>query len=207
MSKDFLFSIDLEDPRENIWNKDRYEDRVNLNVMKLLDWLENNNSKTTFFVVGKIAERYPDLVKQIFIKGHEIACHSYSHIPINHLGKKEFENDLVRNIEAIINCGVPSPIGFRAPTFSLIESSFWAYNILRNNGIKYSSSVLPAKNPLFGIPNFGQQPKYIDGILEIPVTISNFFINFQLLVVFIYGFCPSILFWLKRVIFLVQITH
>jgi polysaccharide deacetylase family protein (PEP-CTERM system associated) len=174
MSRIFLFSIDLEDPREHLDKKERYEDRVEENTRKILEYLNSKNIKITFFTVGLIAERFPELIKTISKNGHEIACHSYSHTPLPKLGPLKFEQDLVKNIEAITRCGLNQPKGYRAPTFSLTKECFWAYDILAKYGIEYSSSILPAKSPLYGIPGFHQQPQKIGSITEYPITIGKF---------------------------------
>ncbi|MCW3076248.1 MAG: polysaccharide deacetylase and domain protein [Bacteroidetes bacterium] len=171
----FLFSIDLEDVREGVVNGSLYKDRVVNNTLKYLDWLEKNNSTCTFFTVGKVAEKYPDLIKQIVRAGHEIACHSYSHTPLNLQTPESFKFDLEKNINALLKSGVESVKGFRAPVFSLTKDTSWAHEILAGCGITYSSSVLPADNPLYGWKEFGAAPKQINKkLIELPVTLNRF---------------------------------
>jgi polysaccharide deacetylase family protein (PEP-CTERM system associated) len=170
----FLFSVDLEDVRDGVVDGGQYKDRVVENTYLFLNWLEKNNFKCTFFVVGKIAERYPDLIKEIKFKCHEIACHSYEHVPIDKLGKENFRQDIEKNINALLKAGADRIAGFRAPVFSLTERSLWAYDVLKEFNILYSSSVLPAKNPLYGWEDFGESVKRMDnGIVEIPMTIGR----------------------------------
>lgn len=169
----FLFSIDLEDPRENVDRGFDYKDAVESNCLLFLKWLDINNVKCTFFVVGKIAERYPDLIILIHERGHEIACHSHTHSPLCEMGEYEFQKDLEKNINAIEKCIAVSPMGYRAPTFSLTKDATWAYGILNKFGIKYSSSVLPAKSPLFGFEDFGRNIRIVDGVTEIPISVSR----------------------------------
>lgn len=170
----FLFSLDLEDVRENVKNGFSYKDRVEENTKLFLNWLALKKSHCTFFTVGKIAERYPDLIKLIIDSGHEIACHSYSHQTLNHFNKVSFKEDLEKNLNALYQAGAKNVHGYRAPVFSLTENTPWAHEALIELGFKYSSSVLPAKNPLFGWENFGQAPKLISNKLwEIPITLGN----------------------------------
>jgi polysaccharide deacetylase family protein (PEP-CTERM system associated) len=173
----FLFSIDLEDVRDNVVNGHTYRDRVAENTSLFLNWLKKYNSHATFFVVGKIAERYPDLIKKIVSDGHEIACHSYCHYTVNTFNSITFGDDLDKNLDALHKAGADDITGFRAPIFSLTEeSSSWAYDVLKNKGFTYSSSVLPAKSPLFGWEGFGSKPRKMDnGIIEIPMTVEKIY--------------------------------
>jgi polysaccharide deacetylase family protein (PEP-CTERM system associated) len=171
----FLFSIDLEDARENVTDGHKYTDRVLENTTLFLNWLKKYDANCTFFTVGKIAESHPNLIKQLAVSGHEIACHSYSHTPVVTLGKEDFKRDLEKNINALLKAGASDIKGFRAPVFSLTRECEWAYDILSEFGFTYSSSVLPAKNPLYGWEGFGNDYKVMSGgIIEIPMTISNF---------------------------------
>lgn len=173
-SKTYLFSIDLEDVRRDVVDGNQYKDAVVSNTLTYLDWLDKSKSKCTFFTVGEIAENYPDLIKEISLKGHELACHSMHHIPLDKQNEKSFDLDIQKNIEALVKAGASNITGFRAPVFSLIESTKWAYAILKKNGIKYSSSVLSAENPLYGWPEFGTAQKEVDGVWEIPVSLMSF---------------------------------
>jgi polysaccharide deacetylase family protein (PEP-CTERM system associated) len=171
----FLFSIDLEDVRDGVPNGNSYKERVVPNTLKYLDWLKKNKFKCTFFTVGTIAERYPDLIKEIINSGHEIACHTHSHIPLDKQTPDSFKRDINANINALVKAGALKVTGFRAPIFSLTQSTQWAYSVLEDAGIKYSSSVLPAKNPLYGWENFGIIPKKMNnGIIEIPISLNKF---------------------------------
>lgn len=169
----FLFSIDLEDIRNRIPQGYKYRERVPDMTLKYLNFLELNNSKCTFFIVGNVARQYPELIKEIISKGHEIACHSDKHIPLTSLNETMFKKDLESNIESLMKAGATNIKGFRAPTFSLTNKTKWAYKILKDFGFAYSSSVLPAKNPLFGWENFGTSLKQINGITEIPISLTN----------------------------------
>ncbi len=170
----FLFSIDLEDVRENVVNGSFYKDRVEENTQLYLTWLKQKNAHCTFFVVGKIAERYPDLIKQIMDEGHEIACHSYSHITLDKHSNETFKLDLEKNLNALTKAGAKNIIGFRAPVLSITEKTQWAHEVLIELGFKYSSSVLPAQNPLFGWKEFGTEPKLINNALwELPITLGK----------------------------------
>jgi polysaccharide deacetylase family protein (PEP-CTERM system associated) len=173
-NKHYLFSIDLEDVRRDVKDGHQYRDAVVSNTLIYLEWLRKYKMHCTFFTVGEIAEQYPDLVKEIVQQGHEIASHSMHHIPLDKLGKEAFKKDIVQNKEALLKAGAHEVKGFRAPVFSLTQKTSWAYSVLAENDFTYSSSVLPAQNPLYGWADFGKVNKKVDGILEMPVTLASF---------------------------------
>ena len=149
-----IMSVDLEDffcdlPFES-WSK--YESRVLKNTNKILDLFEKYQIKATFFTLGYIAEKFPDLIKKIDDKGHEIASHSYSHLDIRKTTEKDFENDIVKSIKILEEIIGKKVLGFRAPYFSIDKKSFWAMKIL-SKYFKYDSSIFPVKTPLYGIRN------------------------------------------------------
>ena len=170
--KHFLFSVDLEDVRHRMPDGERYEERVPLMTERYLHFLELHGMKATFFIVGDVAKKYPELVKKIVHAGHEVGCHTNKHVPLTEQSKETFRADLDENMEHLFNAGVKALYGFRAPVFSLTERSQWAYEVLIELGFVYSSSVLPAKNPLHGWENFGRDFKLIqNAIWELPITL------------------------------------
>lgn len=172
--KTYLFSVDLEDIRLLIPNGEHYAERVPAMTDHYLEWLRSHSSKCTFFVVGEVAERYPTLIKRIVDEGHEVGCHTDTHRPLDSMTPAEFRDDLRRNVEKLLACGAPAPLGFRAPTFSLTKDTQWAHDILAEEGFLYSSSVLPAKNPLYGWEEFGPEPRVLSsGLVELPMTLGR----------------------------------
>lgn len=170
--KYFLFSVDLEDVRHRMSGGERYEERVPLMTERYLQFLEHHGMKATFFIVGDVAKNYPQLVKAIVQAGHEVGCHTNKHVPLTEQTRETFRADLDENMEHLFNAGVNALYGFRAPVFSLTESTQWAYEILIELGFVYSSSVLPAKNPLHGWEKFGREFKLIQNTLwELPITL------------------------------------
>lgn len=170
--KHFLFSIDLEE---------FYAERPDFRRTALpelaeryLELLRRYQMKSTFFVVGELAAQFRSTIREIHAEGHELACHTYSHLSLDQYSPKTFEEDLKRNLDAIHDCVDTEAIGFRAPILSLTEKTQWAYEVLAKLGIKYSSSVLCSKNPLHGWPGFGERPRRIQGVLELPVTLARF---------------------------------
>ncbi len=167
----FLFSIDLEDIRTMFPGGDRYAERVPAMTRLYLDFLRRHDARATFFTVGQTARAYPDLIREVVADGHELACHTDTHLPIDRLDRAALRDDLRRNVDALLAAGASDVRGFRAPTFSLTPASAWAYDVLDELGFTYSSSVLPARSPLYGWEGFGPAPRRVGRILEIPMTL------------------------------------
>lgn len=142
-------------------------------IEPLLDLFRERGACATFFTVGDVARSHPDLVRRIAGLGHEIAAHGDRHIPLTRMDAASFSADLRGNVEAIRALGLPAPRGFRAPLLSLGAEQSWAHRVLRDAGFTYSSSVLPAKNPLHGWPDFGADARLCEGVWEIPVSVAR----------------------------------
>lgn len=127
-------------------------------VTPILNLLDKYNTKATFFVLGLVAEGYPELVRAIFEKGHEIASHGYSHKRLHDLGKGEFEQEISKASELLESITGQKPVGFRAPSFSLDNSTKWAFDVLIKHGFKYDSSIFPIKTMLYGVPRASLHP-------------------------------------------------
>jgi len=148
-----LMSVDLEDYYCDLpfseWSK--HEDRVIQNTEMILELFEKYKVKATFFVLGYIAEKFPDFIKKIYEQGHEIASHSYYHRDLRKINREIFEDDLKKSIKILEDIVGEKVLGFRAPFFSIDNNSFWAMEILRNH-VVYDSSIFPVHTPLYGIP-------------------------------------------------------
>jgi polysaccharide deacetylase family protein (PEP-CTERM system associated) len=176
-------SIDLEDwfcvqnlngiIRAEDW--DRCESRVERNTHVLLDLFSRHNVRATFFVLGWIAERFPDLIRAVEDRGHEIASHGYSHKLITHMQPGEFEKDLVRSLEVLRGIAKSPVLGFRAPSFSVTQRTLWATEILRKAGILYDSSVFPIGfHPDYGIATAPLAAyRHPNGLLELPMSCAE----------------------------------
>ena len=169
-----LLSVDLEDVRDWVENGKRYREGVPANTRNYLEHFKRWGVKATFFVVGEVARRYPHLIGEILEAGHELACHGDVHLQLDKLSPQEFRTDIERNLAALENAGGKGIVGFRAPTFSLTARTAWAHAVLADLGFSYSSSVLPAQNPLYGWPEFGKDArKTAGGLWELPVTLHG----------------------------------
>lgn len=131
-----------------------YPCRIHENMDRIFDILDRHNQKATFFVIGWIAKRYPDVVKRICDKGYDIGFHTNSHQLIYDQSPEEFYEDLVEGLDCIENIIGKKINAFRAPGFSLTEKCNWAFDILSEQGILYDSSVFPISHAHGGYPSF-----------------------------------------------------
>jgi polysaccharide deacetylase family protein (PEP-CTERM system associated) len=132
---------------------DQYESRVVANTQRILRQLNQHNVQATFFVLGWVADRHPQLVHEIHRAGHEIGSHSYWHRLIYDLSPEEFRDDLRRSRDVLENL-IGAPVtAFRAPSFSITNRSLWAFDILSEEGFRIDSSVFPIHHDRYGIPD------------------------------------------------------
>ncbi len=171
------FTVDLEDwfqgltstnPRVDQWPT--FESRVVPATRKLLRLLHAYNVQATFFVLGYVADRQPDLIAEIHDEGHEIASHGYYHRFVYKLSPDEFLRDIAMSSEAILRASGVYPTGFRAPYFSVTAETSWVYDYLAAAGIRYDASVFPTRNMLYGWPDAPRYPfrEARTGLLEFP---------------------------------------
>jgi polysaccharide deacetylase family protein (PEP-CTERM system associated) len=139
------------------WNS--CESRVLSNVLRILEILDENGAKATFFILGWIAERSHRVVIEIEKHGHEIASHGYGHRVVYEQEEIEFENDIKKSLAILEELTGRKVIGYRAPNFSITDQSLWAYEILSESGIEYTSSVFPAKH-VFQVYGLRQAPRF-----------------------------------------------
>jgi polysaccharide deacetylase family protein (PEP-CTERM system associated) len=178
-----VFSIDLEEwfcvynlsqaiPYER-W--DQCESRVERPTLAILDLLSKHHVEGTFFVLGWVAERHPELVREVERRGHEIATHGYSHRLITHLSPAEFRADLERSLEVLTPLANKPIRGFRAPSFSVTRKTWWALDILRECGIHYDSSMFPVGfHPDYGVPDAPIAAHHLaEGIWELPMSVAE----------------------------------
>lgn len=163
--------MDLEEARLQLAAGERHSSRVPALTHRYLDFLATHGAVGTFFTVGEVARAHPDLIRRIAAEGHEVACHSDRHVLVRHQKPTEFRDDLSRNLDALHAAGAKEVIGYRAPCFSLTQETEWVYPILAELGFAYSSSVLPARNPISGWAEFGSAPRLMQGVVELPMTL------------------------------------
>ena len=147
-----------------------YQPRVDTNTRKLLDLFAKHDVKSTFFVLGWVAERYPELIKDIHAQGHEIASHGYAHRRATEQTREQFTADVTRSKNHLEDLLGESLTGYRAPSFSIGYNNEWAFEVLTELGFQYSSSTYPVKHDLYGTPDWPRFAyKRKEGIIEIPI--------------------------------------
>ncbi len=155
---------------KNSW--DKLEHRVANNVDKILSLFDEHQVRATFFVLGWVAERYPEIVRRIIDNGHELASHGYGHQRVTDLSRDEFVDDITR-AKGILEDLAGEPVrGYRAPSYSIGEKNIWALEVLAQTGHQYSSSIYPIKHDHYGYP---KAPRFVfrdekSGLIEIPIT-------------------------------------
>jgi polysaccharide deacetylase family protein (PEP-CTERM system associated) len=138
--------------------------------------LADHDTRATFFTLGWVAERYPQLVRRIVADGHELASHGYGHERASDLSEAAFYQDIHTAKTLLEDLGGVAVKGYRAPSFSIGEGNLWALDTLQRAGYTYSSSIYPVKHDHYGMPNaprFAHQVR--DGLLEVPPTTLRLF--------------------------------
>ena len=173
-------SVDVEDyfqvsaferyvPRED-WEK--IPCRVEANVDRILQLFADQGVSATFFTLGWMAERYPQMLKRIVEQGHEVASHGWSHVRVTQQNREQFREDVVRTKGMLEDVGGQAVLGYRAASYSIGEKNLWALEVLNETGHRYSSSIFPIRHDLYGMPGaprFAFNP-HDDHFIEFPVT-------------------------------------
>ena len=149
------------------------ECRVEANIERILAVLDQGGVHATFFTLGWIAERYPEMVRRIVAGGHELASHGYGHLRASDQSRAEFDDDIIRSKKLLEDIGGQQVLGYRAPSFSIGTDNLWALDALKEAGYRYSSSIYPIAHDHYGMPDaprFAFYPNGPDGLLEIPIT-------------------------------------
>lgn len=145
--------------------------RVAQNTNRLLDILAEEGSKATFFTLGWVAERHPELVRRIVGEGHELASHGSDHYRAYNQSPDEFRCDVRRSKDLLEDITGSVVRGYRAPTFSAGRRAPWVHEILADEGYCYSSSIYPIAHDLYGEPLAPRQPfRPLPSLIEIPMT-------------------------------------
>lgn len=179
--------------------------RVEANTRRVLDLFDETGVKATFFVLGWVAERKPGLVREILSRGHELASHGHGHRRICFGDREEFRADVRRAKAVLEDASGVRVAGYRAPTYSITEKTFWALEVLVEEGYSFDSSIFPIRHDLYGIPGYERFPHRVDTpageIAEFPITTANVRLGWKRAVAPVAGGGYLRLFpvrWLKR---------
>ena len=141
---------------------DHYQLRVERNTHRLLDLFSEHEVRATFFVLGWVAERCPNLVRTIAARGHEIACHGYSHQLIYGQIPAVFREETIRAKTCLEDQAQRPVVGYRAASYSITKRSLWALDLLVELGFFYDSSIFPVRHDRYGIPDSPRWPYQIN---------------------------------------------
>lgn len=174
-----VFSIDVEDWYHGVelpyseWAGK--EDRIRIGLDSLLELLRQSKTQGTFFILGWIAEKNPELVRKIASLGHEIGSHGYNHRRVTRQTPDEFRSDIRRTKGILEELSGRPVLAHRSPFFSIVKSSLWALPILSEEGYKYDCSIAPVKNWHYGIENSPDHVYQIRelGLIEFPISTSK----------------------------------
>ena len=137
---------------------DRLPLRLDRTMPILLERLARHGTRGTFFVLGWVAEHSPQIVRDIAAAGHEVASHGYWHRRVTGMSRAEFRDD-VRSSKRILEDLIGKPVhGYRAPSFSIVPDTAWAFDVLLEEGFQYDSSVFPIRRPGYGFPGALRDP-------------------------------------------------
>lgn len=175
------FQVSAMEPHVSRASWDTIPSRVGESVARLLDLLSRHGAKGTFFVLGWVAERHPDLVKGIAGNGHEVASHGWGHRRVTELTPDSFRRSIGRS-KALLEDLTGAPVlGFRAPSFSIVSGHEWALDLLIEEGYRYDSSLFPVRRRGYGYPRGLRDPYWIERnngrLLEVPPATLRVFGN------------------------------
>lgn len=184
------FTVDVEEyfqvtaleshARRDTWS--RFESRVARSLDRLLDLLARHDARGTFFVLGWLAERKPELVRAIVEGGHEVASHGWDHLRVTHQSREEFRSSIRRSRETLEDLAGQPVVGFRAPSFSIVPGREWALDVLIEEGYRYDSSLFPVWRRGYGYPDAARDSHVLaraGGCLAVvpPVTLRRCGVN------------------------------
>jgi polysaccharide deacetylase family protein (PEP-CTERM system associated) len=160
-----ILSVDVE-----MWHETSCVDET----VYLLDLFRQKRARATFFVLGSVARREPDLVRRIAAEGHEVGSHGWNHDPVLAKSPARFRDEMKRSFDTLSTLAGTPIAGYRAPHFSIAPETYWALDVLADVGFEYDSSIFPFAGPRYGIPGFPRRPVRITrggrSILEVPLS-------------------------------------
>jgi polysaccharide deacetylase family protein (PEP-CTERM system associated) len=163
-------TFDLEDNRRSADQEPRFVRMTD----RYLEFIEARGATATVFVVGELARSHPALIQRVVGRGHELALHGMTHVALGDVGQASLGAELREGRELLEQTGQTTVTGFRAPIFSLTPATGWAIDELAKAGFRYSSSVLPARNPLHGWPGAPRGAfRWENGLVELPCPVGG----------------------------------
>ena len=156
------FHVSAFEPHVRRAEWDRFPSRVGRCVARLLDMLARHEARGTFFVLGWVAERHPDLIRSISRAGHEVASHGWDHARVTDQNPVTFRDSVRRTKRTLEDLTGEPVLGFRAPSYSIVPGWEWALDVLLEEGHTYDSSLFPVRRPGYGFPGGKRDPHWIE---------------------------------------------
>lgn len=172
------FQVSAMEPYVQRTDWDRTPLRVERNTDAVLQLFSDAGIKATFFTLGWVAERCPQLIRRIVDGGHELASHGYQHVRAHQQTREQFAADIRKTKQLLEDLGGVAITGYRAASYSITKQNLWALEELAAAGYRYSSSIYPVKHDHYGMPDaprFAHHPRGADGVMELPATTLSFF--------------------------------
>lgn len=176
-----VVSIDVEDWPQSTWDQAlEITQRAADNTARVLDILRSHNRTVTMYVLGKFAERFPQLVRRIADEGHEVASHGYGHIPVVKQTPDEFRQDVERSKRILEDMTGQPVLGYRAPDYSITSRELWVLDMLAEMGFVYDTSIFPGRLTRYGIADWPAGPVSVQlasgrTLVEVPLTTLTLF--------------------------------
>ncbi|MBN1493561.1 MAG: DUF3473 domain-containing protein [Candidatus Omnitrophica bacterium] len=161
--------------RQDEWKN--FDSRLTVGLMRILRILDDHNAKATFFVLGCVAEKRPDVIRHIAERGHEIASHGYGHELVYKQTQEEYKKDVERSLQILGTLAQKKIRSYRAPCFSISRKTMWAYDVIKELGIEFDSSLFPMHHDHYGLPSKERYPYVIKTqkgqLQEIPISTAE----------------------------------
>ena len=181
-----ILTFDIEDwyhpnlTEKTLLSKMEIEDRVVEPTLRIIKMLDDTENSATFFVLGDVAEKFPELIQKIESQGHELGSHGYKHNLVYNYTEHQFETDIRKSLEILGETASQKILGYRAPSWSLSDKTPWAWEVLYSLGFTYDSSVYPFKTFLYGdssAQRFAYDINLQNGVkfTEIPPSVAEVF--------------------------------
>jgi polysaccharide deacetylase family protein (PEP-CTERM system associated) len=171
-----VISVDIEDWPQSTWDRSLpISQRAENNTRRIVSLMQRANIRATVFVLGKFAEAFPGIVREMRDAGHEVASHGYGHVEVFRQTAEEFREDVSRSKKLLEDILGEPVMGYRAPDFSIVERTLYALDILAEVGFEYDSSIFPIRHSRYGIPDWPAAPRHVRlpsgrTIVEVPIA-------------------------------------
>jgi len=173
--RELVFTVDVEDwPNSTLGLERPITGRFLAGLDQILSLLDAAGGRATFFILGAVAEKFPEAARAVAEAGHDVGAHGFTHAPVYALNRGSFREDLRRVGETLGDVAGVKPVYYRAPDFSIDAASLWALEVLAEEGYVADSSIFPIRGRRYGIPWWPREPREVTlpgglSIVELPL--------------------------------------